>query len=111
MVPQSRVKFTHTHFSASSKMTSSTKINVMSKRLKIAKFRLQILVDNSKSYSKRTYFFKIEEKMTELWCSKVGSNLNSKIVSTYGLMDGLTYVANLCRFCRTFPPNRAAAQK
>merc|ERR1712002_624589 len=72
------VTFTHTHFSAPSKMTSSTEIDVMPKRLKIAKFRLQILIDNSKSYLKRTYFIKIEEKMTKLWCSKVGSNLNSK---------------------------------
>ena len=80
MVLQSRVNFTHAHFSTSSKMTSSTKINVTSKRLKIAKFRLQILVDNSTSYSKRTYFSKIEEKMTELSRSKEGSNLSSKIV-------------------------------
>ena len=48
----------------SSKMTSFTAIDVTSKRLQIAKFRLQILVDYSKSYSKRTYFFKIEEEMT-----------------------------------------------
>ena len=66
MVLQSRIKFAHTHFSALSKMTSSTEIDVTPKRLKIAKFRLQILVDNSKSFSKRTYFFKIEEKMAEL---------------------------------------------
>ena len=79
MVLQSRVRFTHIYFSDSLKMMSATKINVTSKRLKIAKLRLQILIDNSKSYSKRTYFFKIKEKMTELWCSKVGSNLNSKI--------------------------------
>ena len=57
----------------SSELTSFTAIDVTPKRLKIAKFRLQILVDNSKSYSKRTYFFKIEEKMTKLWCCKVGS--------------------------------------
>ena len=80
MVRQSRVTFTNTHFSTLSKMTSSTEINVTPKRLQIAEFRLQILIDNSNSYSKCTYFFKIEEKMTELWCSKVGSNLNSMIV-------------------------------
>ena len=65
MVLQSRVTFTHTHFSAPSKMTSSTEIDVTPKRLKIAKFRLQILIDNSKSYLKRTYFFKIKGKMTK----------------------------------------------
>ena len=43
-------------------MMSSTEIDVTPKRLKIAKFWLQILLDNLKSYSKRTYFFKIEEK-------------------------------------------------
>ena len=47
----------------SSKMMSSTETNVTPKRLKIEKFRLQILVDSLKSYLKRTYFFKIEEKM------------------------------------------------
>ena len=90
---------------------SSTAIDVMPKRLKKAKFRLQILVDNSKSYSKPIYFLKIEENMTELWCSKVGSNLNSKIVSTYGLMDGWTYAGNFSPFYRTLSPIRAAAQK
>ena len=80
MVLQSRVRFTHIYFSDSLKMMSATKINVTSKRLKIAKLRLQILVDNSKSYSKHTYFFKIKEKMTKLSCSKVGSSLSSKIV-------------------------------
>ena len=47
------------------KKTTSTEIDVTPKRRKIAKFRLQNLVDSLKSYSKRTYFFKIEEKMTE----------------------------------------------
>ena len=79
MVLQSRVRFTHIYFSDSLKMMSATKINVTSKRLKIAKLQLQILINNSKSYSKRTYFFEFEEKITELWCSKVWSNLNSKI--------------------------------
>lgn len=41
----------------SSKMASSTAINVTPKRLQIAKFRSQILVDSLKSYLKRTYFF------------------------------------------------------
>ena len=57
MVRQSRVTFTNTHFSTPSKMMSSTEINVTPKRLQIAKFRLQILMDNLKSYSKCTYFF------------------------------------------------------
>ena len=48
------------------KTTSSTEINVTPKRLKIAKFRLQILVVNLKSYLKLTYVLNIEEKMTEL---------------------------------------------
>ena len=72
MMLQSRVISTHTHFSTPLKMTSSTEIDITPKRLQIAKFRLQILIDNSKSYSECTYLFKIKEKMTELWCAKVG---------------------------------------
>ena len=49
----------------SSKMMSSTETNVTPKRLKIEKFRLQILVDSLKSYLDRTYFLKIDGKMTE----------------------------------------------
>ena len=64
-------------------MTSSTEIDVALKWLQIAKFRLQILIDNSKSYPKCTYFFKIVEKMTELWCFKVGSNLPIPIFSSF----------------------------
>ena len=79
MVLQSRVKFTNSHLSAPSKMTSSPEIDITPKRLKIPKFRKQILVDNLKSYSNPT-FLEIEKKMSELWCSKVGSNSNSKIV-------------------------------
>lgn len=55
MVLQSRVKFTDNHFSAPTKMTSAD-IDVTPEQLKIAKFRLQVPVDNSKSYAKRTYF-------------------------------------------------------
>ena len=69
---------------------SSPEINITPERCKIAKFGLQILLDNLKSYSKRTYFFKIKEKMTMLPCLKVGANLNSKIVLhlTSGLASG-----------------------
>ena len=80
MMLQRRDKLPHAHFSAPSKMMSSTEIDVTPKWLKIAKFWLQILIGNTKSYSKRTYFFKIEENMIKLRRSKVGSNLNSKIV-------------------------------
>ena len=62
---------------------SSIEIYVTSKRRKIAKFWLQILEDSLKSYSKRTYFFKIEDEMTELWCSKGGSNLDLKIANGF----------------------------
>ena len=71
MVLQSRVRFTHIYFSDSLKMMSATKINVTSKRLKIAKLRLQILVDNSKSYSKHTYFFKRENDQVIMLQSRV----------------------------------------
>ena len=53
-------------------------IDFTPKRLQIAKIRLQILIDNSESYSECTYFLYIEEKMTKLWCSKVGLYLNLK---------------------------------
>ena len=59
-------------FSSPSKL-SSTEINVMPKRQKIAKFQLQILLDHSKRFPKRTHVFKIKEKMTELRCSKVAT--------------------------------------
>ena len=65
MVLQSSVKFTHTHFSAPSKITSSTKIDVTPKWLKITKFRLHILIGNAKSYSKRTDFFKIKFELKD----------------------------------------------
>ena len=66
------------NFSSPSKM-SSTEINVTPKRQKIAKFRLQILVDISKRFPKRTHLFKIKEKMTELRSSKVATVSNSKL--------------------------------
>ena len=59
-----------------SKMTS-TEINVTPNRQKIAKFRFQILVDNSKRFTKRIHLFKIKEKMTELRSSKVATVSNS----------------------------------
>ena len=46
-------------------------MNPTPKRHKIAKFQLQILVDNSQRISKRTYLLKIEEKMSKLRCFKV----------------------------------------
>ena len=46
----------------SSKMTSSTETYVTPKRLKIEKFRLQILVDSLKSYLKRPIFLKSKKK-------------------------------------------------
>ena len=62
---------------------SSTEIYVEPKRQKIAKFRLQILVDSSKRFPKHTYLLKIEEEMTKLRCSKVGtvSNLRMDIMA------------------------------
>ena len=60
MVLQSRDNFTYTHLSFPSKMTSFMEINVTPRPLKIAKFRLHILIGNAKNYSKRTYFFKIK---------------------------------------------------
>ena len=51
------------------------------KRHKIAKFRLQILVDNLQRISKRTYLLKIEEKMSKLRCFKVETIVNLKMVS------------------------------
>ena len=44
------------NFSAPSKMMSQTKINVTPEQQMIAKFQLQILVDNSKGFSKQTFF-------------------------------------------------------
>ena len=74
------------YFLSPSKMMSSTEINVLPERQKIAKFRLQILVDNSKRFPKHTHLFKIGERMTELRCSKVGKVLNSKIdIMAYGI--------------------------
>ena len=64
------------NFSSPSKMISSTEINVTPKRQKSAKFRLQILEDSSKRFPKHAYLFKIEEKMTKLRCSKVGTVSN-----------------------------------
>ena len=58
---------------------SSTEINVTRQRQKIEKFWLQILVDNSKGFPKHTHLFKIEEKMTKLRCSKVGTVSNLMI--------------------------------
>ena len=58
---------------------SSTEVNVMPKRQKIAKFRFQILVDNSKEFPKHTHFFKIKEKKTKLRYSKVGTVPNLMI--------------------------------
>ena len=68
------------YFSPQLKVTSYAKIDPTPKRQKIAEFRLQILVGNLQRFLKRTYFFKIKEKMTKLRCLKVGANLNSKIV-------------------------------
>ena len=74
------------NFSSPSKMISSTEINVTPKRQKIAKFRLQILVDNSKRFPKHTHLFKIGERMTELRCSIVGKVSISKIdIMAYGI--------------------------
>ena len=56
MVLQSRIKSNPYPFSAPSNMKSSMEINVTPQRLQIAKFRLQILVGDLKSYSTRTYF-------------------------------------------------------
>ena len=67
------------NFSSPPNMMSSPEINVTPKRQKIAKFRLQILVDISKRFPKRTHLFKIKEKMTELRRSKSATVSNSKI--------------------------------
>ena len=53
--------------------THPAEIDPTPKRRKIAKFRLQFLAEHSKRFLKRTYFFKIDVKMTEFWCFKVGS--------------------------------------
>ena len=55
-------------------------IDFTPKRCKIVKSKLQNLVNNLKTFSKRTYFSKIEEELTELCSSKVEAFLNLKIV-------------------------------
>ena len=60
-------------------MMSPTEINVTPKQQKIAKFQMQILVDNSKRFSKHTIFIELKKKMTELGFPKLGTVSNSKI--------------------------------
>ena len=54
-------------------MMCSTEINLTLKWRKIVKFQWQNLVDNSKTFSKCTYSFRIEKELTELRSSKVGA--------------------------------------
>ena len=53
--------------------THPAEIDPTPKRRKIAKFRLQFLLEHSKRFLKRTYFSKIEVKMIKFWCFKKGS--------------------------------------
>ena len=108
------------YFSAPLKITSYAKIDPTSKWEMIAKFRLQILEENLQRFTKCNYFFKIEEKMTELRCLKVGGKLkfeDSCFTSDQILKFGNTSVEegwfvgpqnhaeNTCEACRKHAKN------
>ena len=56
-------------------------MNPTPKWQKIAKFRLQTLVNDLQRISKRAYLLKIKEKMSKLRCFKVEAIVNLKKVS------------------------------